>query len=726
MKDLKKNLKKKQATEADKLAKFKGDIREYFSFFEENIKNYKRWMSFAFKDTMTGSERAALTEMSRPKIQINYTDPYLSRLLGEYSSMTPEPVVRGDGSGDPMNVQLTDVTERHLSHVFDVYNKYHRNRVIQEQCGGGFSAFKVIPDYSGKKTFRQILKLVKCKDPTLVFFDPMDRSHAKEESKMWGELHPFEKEDFKDKYPDYAEYAEELGYADTGIAPFSYKNKTKDILVLAEYYRKEYVNKNLLELADNQVMYESEYNEMVREWREIAPPPIEKRRRKVREEVVKRYLFIGNKILEEETLAYPGCNYFFIPGKDAWVYADEASSQVEQVTCSFIKNAVDPQRMLNGMAQAIAAFSENIMAQKYIIEETTLSDPESWKEPNTPGNLLWRAMPDGQHAMPPPQVVQQQDLPQSLVVMYQSMQQTLQNALGSYDASLGIQDKELSGIAFENAATQNNAVSMPYFMSYLASVNAASAFMLKMMPIYYVTPMTIPIVDKEGKRSFVAINQQLPNGETDPNGLQLKFDEEDLEVEVTAGQTFALQKDKSLKAMVTLMQAVPAFADVMNRKGLPIIVDQLDIRKVDTLKEIVREDEEEKEKMKQQQGHQPNPMQVEIQMKQQEMMMKQQKDQMDAQIKIKQLQLEQEKLTNEMRIAEIQLAQSTANDAIQHEKVMAEIKSHRIDAATSLVEADLRHNDQLHRHTMDVMKMHDSRENEKAKRMINDFPIKMG
>lgn len=713
----------KKLSDDDKLIMFKADIRDYFSFFKENIANYKKWMRFAFKDTMTGSEKAALQKMSRPKLQINYTDPYLSRLLGEYSSMAPEPVVSGNGTGNPLNVSLTDVAEQHMAHIFHVYNKNDRNRVIQEQCGGGFSAFKVITDYTGKKTFRQIIKFVKCKDPTMVFFDPMDRSHAKSESKMWGELHPFEKEDFKDKYPEYAKHAEQLGYNENigDIVPFSYKNGSKDILIMAEYYRKEYVNKNLLELADGQVMFESEYNDMLKDWNETIPPPIEKRRRKVKDEVVKRYLFIGNKILKEETVAYPGCNYFFVPGKDAWVYADESSSQVEQVTCSFIKNAVDPQRMLNGMAQAIAAFSENIMAQKYIIEETTLSDPDSWKEPNTPGNLLWRAMPDGEHLMPAPIVVQQQDLPQSLVVMYQSMQQTLQNTMGIYDATLGIQEKDLSGIAVENAATQNNAVSMPYFLSYMTSINAASTFMLKMMPIYYVTPMTIPILDKEGERKFISINN-----ENDPNSIKFEFDDEDLEVEVTAGQTFALQKDKSLKAMVTLMQAVPAFADVMNRKGLPIIIDQLDIRKVDTLKEIVKQDEAEKEKMQQQQGQQPNPMQVEIQMKQKEMMMKQQKDQMDAQIKIRQLQLEQEKLANEMRIAEIQLAQSTANDAIQHEKVMAEINSHRMDAATSLAEAELRHNDQLHRHTIDVMKMHDSRENEKAKRMINDFPIKMG
>lgn len=716
--------KNKKETEAEKLERFKKNIKEYFGFFDENIQNYKRWMSFAFKDTITADQKSASERMSRPKIQINYTEPFLARLLGEYSSMTPEPVVQGNDTGDRRNAMLTTLIEGHMADIFDRYNESERDQVVLEQCTGGFSVLKVLNDYLNDQTFDQMLGIYKCKDPTLCFFDPMDRSLNKQNSKRWGEIHPFDRRDFEEKYPQFKEYSDKLQYNDTPPMPWSYKNQQQDILLLAEYYNIEYVSKNLVELADNSVKLESDYNQLKKNWTELAPPPVVKRRRKVKQGIVKRYLFIGNKIIDEQIVDYPSCNYFFVPGKSAWIYSDSTSSQVEQVTCSYIKNAVDPQNMLNGMAQAIGAYSERIMAQKYIIEETTVSDPESWKNPNKPGNLLWRSNPDGQGEKPAPIPVQQQDLPQTIVVMYQSMMQTMQNALGVYDASLGIYDKDLSGIAIENAATQNNSVSMPFFRNYLCAINCASSFILKMFPKVYIAEMKLPLLDKEGNRHFPTINKTLPNGEKDPMSLQIQPSTFDLntQVKVNAGQTFTLQKDKSLKTMIEMSQAFPRLGDIINRKGLSLVARQLDIRDKDKLEQLIKEEDE----MQKNAPPQPNPMQVEIQLKQQEMMMKQQKDQMDAQIKIKQLQLDQEKLANEMRIAEIQLAQSTANDAIQHEKVMAEINSHRMDAAASLAEAELKHNDQLHRHTIDVMKMHDSRENEKAKRMINDFPIKTG
>lgn len=714
----------KKETEAEKLERFKKNIREYFGFFGENIQNYKAWMSFAFKDTITANQKSASERMSRPKLQINYTEPFLSRLLGEYSSMTPEPMVQGNGSGDPRNVMLTSLIEGHIADIFDRYNQSERDQVVLEQCAGGFSVIKVMKDYMNDQSFDQMLGIYKCKDATLCFFDPMDRSVNKQNSKRWGEIHPFDRIDFEEKYPEFKEYSDKLGYCDTDTMPWSYKNQQRDILILAEYYNIEYVTKNLVELADNKVMIEADYNNLKKNWAEIAPPPIIKRRRKVKQGVVKRYLFIGNKIIEEQVIDYPSCNYFFVPGKSAWIYSDSTSSQVEQVTCSYIKNAIDPQNMLNGMAQAIGAYSERIMAQKYIIEETTISDPESWKNPSKPGNLLWRSNPDGQGEKPAPIPVQQQDLPQTIVVMYQSMMQTMQNSLGVFDASLGIYDKELSGIAIENAATQNNAVAMPFFRNYLSAINSASAFILKMFPKTYISEMKLPLLDKEGNRSFAELNKTLPDGRRDPQSIQIQPSTFDLntQIKVNAGQTFTLQKDKSLKTMIDLAQAFPRLGDIINRKGLSLVARQLDIRDKDKLEQLIQEDD----KMQEQNAGQPNPMQQQMAMQQQEMMMKQQKDQMDAQIKIKQLQLDQQKLQNEIRIAEIQLAQSTANDAIQHEKVLAEIKSHRMDAASTLVEAELKQNDQLHRHTMDVMKMHDSRENEKAKRMINDFPIKMG
>ena len=74
----------------------------------------------------------------------------------------------------------------------------------------------------------------------------------------------------------------------------------------------------------------------------------------------------------------------------------------------------------------------------------------------------------------------------------------IQNVLGSYDASLGINNNQLSGIAIVEGASQSNATAMPYIVGCLQGFQRVAQIYVDLMPKYFTTPRTIPILDEEG------------------------------------------------------------------------------------------------------------------------------------------------------------------------------------------------------------------------------------
>ncbi len=685
-----------------KSCRIKKDIEEYFKFFEGNIKTYKKSMRFAFKETLDQRDRDVLKYTKKPPLQINYVQAYLSRLLGEFSKQSPDVTVSGNGTGSDMNVNTVGLVEGHMRCIFDYFHeKGYSNRVFKEQCGGSFSVIKVSTEYRNNETFEQDIVLSKAKDPVMCFFDPMAKLPSKSDGQYCGEIYPMTKKDAKKKYPEFADIIDEMAFnkksSDGDSVPFSwsYKNGTKNIVLVADTFIVDYKKRMRVQLSDDKTMLESEYNRMIKEWDSIEPPPSVVKRREIKEKKIKRYVMLGEHVIKEEKTSLPELPYIFVDGDSAFVYRNDIDGEIEQVTHSYIHNAMDAQKLLNYTFQTVANFSENLMQQKYIVDERGIVEENQWTNPQEASVLIKRSIDEEGRDVPPPEPVNQADLPPSIMATLQSMQSTMQNTLGTYDSMLGVNKSDLSGIAIQEGATQNNAVAMPFINGYLDALNSAACLILKMMPLYYVTPMTIPYIDEEGERHFIKINQRLSDGSNDPDSLRINYGENDLDVRVASGYSFAIQKDKSLKMMEGLSKAFPAFAEAINKKGLSIIVENLDIHSKDKLIKLINELQKEAEN----QPNQPNPVEQQMMLKQQELQMKKQQMEMEMQIKTRELDIRKEESENQVLMEKIKLQRDVANDVMRRE-------THEIDNAATLSEQMIKKVDQEHRHALDLMKAH--------------------
>lgn len=106
----------------------------------------------------------------------------------------------------------------------------------------------------------------------------------------------------------------------------------------------------------------------------------------------------------------------------------------------------------------------------------------------------------------------------------------------------------------------------------------------------------------------------------------MNYDPNSLEVKVETGVNFAMQKEIALNTITSLMQASPIFGQFMNEHGLQILLDNIEIRGIEGLKEKAAEFEKElaQQRQQQQQG-QMQQQQAQAQQMQQQAQVEQQR-----------------------------------------------------------------------------------------------------
>ena len=266
----------------------------------------------------------------------------------------------------------------------------------------------------------------------------------------------------------------------------------------------------------------------------------------------------------------------------------------------------------------------------------------------------------------------------------------MEQILGSYDAALGINNNQLSGVAIVEGATQSNSAAMPYVVGFMQGLQRATQVYVSLLPKYYTTPRTLPIMDEEGKRNYVKIN-------TD-DGMPLDFDTNVFNVVVKAGASFQVQKSKTIMMVKEMMGMSPQFADFVASKGLNFVLDNMEGKGIEQLKSMVDEWQKEQEQQKNkamqmaQQQQSANPAILKTQVDMQKLEHEKQKDQAQFVLDMAKIDAEKEKL-----LADMDMNDKAAS--VQLVKAFTERQVHHADL-------QLKHKDMAHRHLKEALETH--------------------
>lgn len=670
----------------DELERIKTNVRRAHDYFKPNYDRYNEFRKFVFESSLREEEITLLATLSKPQLEFNILEAYISRLLGEFSKQEPDIKVSADdeNQADPVVIKIL---EQHLRHTLSDHKNHHtKYEVYKDLLSGGFSVLKVTTDYANSMSFNQLINIERAYDPTLCGFDQLARYSHKGDGRFCFELFPMSKEEFLSLYPDIP--LDELNFRrDFAGFNWSYLNDATPTLIIADYYEKKKREQRIVQLRNGKVMTQKKYNEILKNWQDLSPPPaIIGKPRTTQIESIVRYRCIENMVIEYEETDFTMLPLVFVDGNSVMIKTPK-NGNIRQVTRPYVYHAKGAQRLKNYAGISLANEIENTVQHKFMIAKEALPKEKDFmrflEDYQKAGMIVYNSFYEENPDQPIPnpiREVQRIPAPPEIVQAFTGTDSLIQQVLGSYDSSLGINNNQLSGIAVIESASQSNAAAMPYIVGYLQGWQRAAQIYVDLLPKYYTTPRTLPIQDEEGKKSYVKINQK--------QGIDMFYDSNTLNVLVTAGASFQVQKSRTIMMIKELSGMSPLFAQFIAEKGLNFVLDNMEGKGIEQLKQMVEGWVAEMQKQKQaamqqqQQEMQNNPVMMRNQIEMQKLQLDSQKSDKQHQVDMMKLELEKNKILADMAMA---------HDENHVEVLKADVEKYGKEADLEMEKHDMSH-----------------------------------
>ena len=663
----------------DRLKELKDSVEEAQKYFSDNVKRYEEFLTFVFKSSLNDLEMATLASRGLPTIEFNILEAYISRLRGEFAKQQPSLMVRA-ADGVPLsmlNKQFTatlEVVEAHLRAVFfDGANDMLEYNVYSDLLAGGFSVMKVYTQYVNEKSFEQNICVERAFDPTLCVFDPLARDSHKGDGRFCGELYPMLKEEFEtefgSKITDKMRFTRSLSGFD-----WSYQNEHEEIVLVCDFYEKQCKRETVVKLSNGHTITKKEYEKFLEKWETeglIEQPPIVVKERKTEIEKIVRYRFCEAAVLDVCETNFKHLPLVFVDGNS--VHLKDGGSY-KQITRPYVYHAKGIQRLKNLAGQSLGNELENTIQHKFVValESIPKNYMNAYENVQKADTLIYNHFLDTNNpavTLPPPREVVRTPIPPQIAETFRMSDEMTQIILGSYDGAAGQNNGQMSGIAFARSAMQSNTAAMPFSVGYIKGLNRVAQILVDLIPKYYRTPRSLPVLLPDGKREYFEINKK--------GSLFMNYDPNHFQVKVEMGVNFAMQKEIALQTIIGLSQASPAFAQFFNEYGLPVLLDNIEIRGIDDLKEKAQEF--------QQKTQQQQQVVQKQQMQQQQMAMQQAQKELQSPT---QEQIEVMAVQERAKVDAANIAIKERDSETKFLELMSKIKSEEVDNEIRLAEVD--------------------------------------
>lgn len=690
----------------DNLKDIKKKVENSYAYFRDNYDRFNDFRKFVFQTSMSSDDITLLQELQKPQVEFNILESYISRLRGEFSQQEPSISVRCEDGVKNVDPKVVDTVEGYIRAIFfDANNDGMEYDIYTDVLSGGFSVAKVFTDYANEMSFQQNIYVRRVFDPTLCGFDPLASKSHKGDGRYCFELYPKTRDEVEEEYGKEIVYGMKFIRNVEGFS-WGYTNDLEDIVMLCDFYEKKRKRVKIVQIVNGDTMTMEDYEARLQRWKDKGiiqqPPAIVGKPRMTDIETICRYRFVENKVIEYVETDYKYFPLIFIDGNSIGL-RDGQNGNFHQMTRPYVYHAKGVQKLKNFAGQTLANELENMVMHKFKVAKESIPPEytDAYVNIQKASVLVYNAYKDNDPnvPLPAPQEIIRVPAPPEVINTFQVTDQVTQAILGSFDMDMGkLPSNALSGLAIQETATLGNSAAKPAIVGFTRGLNRIASIIVDLIPKYYITPRTIPILKSDGKRSYQKINQ--------PDGIKLDYDSNVLDVKVEAGVSFQMQKSRALQQIIALMQASPLFAQFMNTEGLGSLLDNIDIRGIDQLKENaekfsmqLKQQQAMQQKMQMQQmqqGAMNNPVMAKMQMDQQKLQLDSKKMQMQGQIDMAKIGISQQQVNNDRLKIHADISQAQMDAAVEADKANAEKTRNAIDLSMD-------HHDMVHRHAMDIV-----------------------
>ena len=278
--------------------------------------------------------------------------------------------------------------------------------------------------------------------------------------------------------------------------------------------------------------------------------------RKVRAHKVEHYLLSGEEVLEGPNL-WAGRYIPIFP-----VIGSETALETKVIRSGLIRFSKDSQQLYNFWRSSAAEMIALAPRAPFLATPTMIAKFKGqWDTQNTVPRpyLLYEFDPDvpGGRPMrePPP------DIPAALVNETGIAADEIKATTGIYDASLGAQSNEISGIAIQARTSQGDISALHYQDNLMATLNHLGRVLIDLIPKIYDSERTIRVMREDETHLPVRINVPVMGVGGKPVLIN-DLNQGAYDVRVKTGPSYATRRAEAADAMLQFIQAVPQAAGI--------------------------------------------------------------------------------------------------------------------------------------------------------------------
>lgn len=569
----------------------------------------------------------------RPCLTVNLLAPMIRQVVNDARQNKPGITVHpADDDADPETAQVMNGIIRNIEQSSNAEVAY--DTALECAVAGGFGYFRINTEYSDDDTFDQDIVIERVVNPLSVYGDCYSTAADSSDWNTAFVVDTMTKAAFTKQYKG----AEAVNWSADEYASLGPPWLDGDDVQVAEYWRREEVQRKIVMLSDGQVVGEDVYK--VQKAMFDALGITVAGQREVRSHKVVQRVMSGAEVLE--TVDWAGKYIPIVP-----VYGSEVFLKGKRHLRSMIRSAKDAQRMRNywrTTTTELVALSPKapFIGRKGAFE----TDSAKWATANTQAHAYIEY--DGAE---PPQRQVFAGVPAGALQEALNASDDIKSIIGIFDSSLGARSNETSGVAIDKRDAQADTGTFHFVDNLSRAMRHAGRIMLDLIPRVYPTERVVRIIGPDGKPSMAPVNQQFQAPQVGPDGkpvvdpqtgqvtmiskiYDLGLGKYDLIVK--AGPSFASKRDEFVAMASELMRGNPLLQQVLT----PMIIENFDIPDADKI--IAKLDA-----LQQQSQGQVTPEQVEE--------AKQQFGQMEQQLQAMKLENDQLKAKNDIEARKLEV-----------------------------------------------------------------------
>ncbi len=432
----------------------------------------------------------------RPQLTINETNTYIKKITNSQRQQRPRgkasPV---DSYADVKIAKVITGLGRHIEVNSDADNAYDTAFDFAARIGWGY--WRLRADYIDETSRDQDIYIDVIDNPFSVYRDPNSKLPDGSDSERMLLTDMMRKANFKIEYPG----AQMDSFQQAGAGDTLTDWTTEHDIRLAEYFNVDRKRAKLVYLSDGSNLFEDEF-ELIRNIAfqsnitAIGDRPSFKR-------VIKWRKQTCYEVLEEKDL--PGRWIPVIP-----VYWTNTIVNGKRVTFGLVKDAIDPQRMLNFWQTSITESIALAPKAKWLGAEGFDEGHENeYKNANNAPNPVLRYKTtgvDGQ-AIPPPERIAPELPPAGAIEASFMASQNLSRVLGVFDPATrgGAQHKSDKTLNAERSQSENT--NFDGYDNLTRSIKHTWRVILSWVPVYFDTKRVARIIGEDGREQMVTLNE---------------------------------------------------------------------------------------------------------------------------------------------------------------------------------------------------------------------------